>query len=653
MAIRDAEGKKYSAFSEGVDDTTVIDSPEIAGSLSKALNADLVTDSICKKRNGYTPVNTAWGTRRVTQGFDFKKTDGSREILVYGQDSSITGTSGILGKLNGSGVPTTIISGLRDGIKPCIVQFRSTAFLFNGQDSILYDGTSTRQIGIDPPSTAPTLNHVSYNFGVSTGTEPFPLNSSFVFVYTYYNSVTGAESSPSDPSSSIVFDNTVATGGTHIFLNLIAGNSTTADKIRVYRTVNGGSVFFLDGETSVSSTSYDSTVLDSGLGNELELDNSRLTEQPLFGLLNGDNRLIVGGFSSNPNRLQYSKVGINGPMPESFQVADFVDCNINDGDKILGLGQAGDNVIVIKERSVGKLISINSQGSGLERSGSQKYIYEQISTEVTGLSHHCIVSLDGLVIWLGRDEVFGTNGVEIFRFGKRIRNTLLTFNLSQISKFSCTNKTDTKQIIFSVCRNSQTEPDFQLVGHYRNFPKIAWTYYSPGTDTSTHPGLIANSFFPVVVNNVSKWYFGSSAANGLVYQMDTGSSDNGSAIYWDVRLPWDGQNNPAAQKLFHSYYIFGVGTGVSPNNTLTHTFEKDLIESISVTKVATLPGSNTNWTAANWNAFNWATLTFGPLRFFPHKRAYFGRYGFNNIYADQPCAILAVTKVAQVFPIHR
>lgn len=632
MGINNASLNRGGPFLYGVDDTTELDTKETPYTLSSALNTDLVDETLLKKRNGYLPINTsAWSTRRIRQGFEYKKTNGTREVLLYGESSALTGTSGILGRAAGTAAPTTIVSNLKDGIKPSILQFKSLAFVFNGLNDFLYDGTTTRQIGITEPNVAPIYQSATSGELVGGG--------SYFWAYRYYNSQTGARSSLSPPSESVIIDST----NTGAIISVTPGDSTTADIIQVFRVTSGGSILFLDGETTISATSYSSTVSDAGLGVEAELDDSRPVGPAKYAISSSENRIFLAGFTDNKSRVHYSKIGIDGPLPESYQAADFCDCNLNDGDEIIGLGLAGDSVIVLKTKSVGRLISISSIGGGLEREGTQKYIYQEISNEITGLSHHLMVSVNGVCIWMGRDDIYGTDGSQIFRFGKRVRKTLKTINFQQAHKFSVVNKSDTQQLIFSVCRSGQSEPDFQFVGHYRNYPIIAFTYYSPGTNTTTHPGLRAASLFQVVVDGQNKIWFGSSDAVGTFYQMDRSSGDNTNGIYWDVKGPWDSQNRPNFLKKYHSYLFFAVGTGVAPNNTLSLTFERDKTETAVATQTATISTALVNWNEGNWNEFSWNSATFRQIRFHPNKKAYYGRVGFSNTYAAQPVAIQALT----------
>lgn len=640
MPIRNETDVQYPSFVNGVDNTTAIGSKELAGTISVGDNTDLVEDDLAKKRAGYTPVTT-WSNYIGRGGLEYVGTSGVRRILVYGEQSVLTGSTGILGYFTGSSAPTTLQTGLRDGIKPSFVQFKNLAFLFNGFDNLLIEDTTVRRIGIPAPASAPTLTTTISGDKVPSG--------GYFFAYSYYNSRTGAESTLSPASSTFVAGATASSAGFR--LGIIAGDSSLADQIRIYSSYSGGSVLFLEDTIPVSSTSYDAIAADASLIREAELDNSLLPEPAKYAII-ADNRIFVAGFASNPNRVMYSKQGIDGPMPESYQAADFIDCNINDGDIIVGLSKAGDNVIVIKERSVGRLIRVQSETGGLERQGSIKYLYEEISSEVTGVSHHLAFSLDNISIWLGRDDLYGTDGGQIFRFGKRILKTIRNLDFTQTHKWSCTINTSTKQFLIAVTKPGARECDYQIVGHYRNFPNLAFTFYTSGSDTSTHPGLIVGSFIPVTINRIRKMYFITASGDGRIHQMNTGDSDNGFGIYWRMKMPWDGGENKAAKKHFHSYYLLAAGSGVPPNNTITQTFEINTNERTIYTAVSTLLSTSPLWHSVDWHDFLWASVTFDPIKFFPNKKAYFGRYGFYNTYANQPVAVRAVTGVRQPVPTH-
>jgi len=319
----------------------------------------------------------------------------------------------------------------------------------------------------------------------------------------------------------------------------------------------------------------------------------------------------------------------------------------------VGLGIAGQTVIVIKDKAVGRLIPIQANVGGvLERRGSRKYVYREISRNCTSSSHHTIINIDNLCVWLGRDDLYATDGLQLLRFGRRILTTIKDLNYPQSAKFSVANRLENQQIIWSVCRKGVTEPDFQLVAHYRDLPNLGFTFYSPGTDTSTHPGVVAASLFEITVSDKKKVCFGNSSANGKLYLLGSGNSDDGLGIYWDVRTRWDSGRNAASQKFFHSAYLFAAGNGDAYN--IDFTFEEDGLEVVTVTDSVSLElTGGATWDSVNWNAFTWSSVSFKPIRFYPKKRVYFGRIGFSNINADEPVAVKGLTTIIQHNAIHR
>lgn len=619
--------KPKRSFANGVDNTTPLESPEIANTLSEGLNCEMVDSDIIKTRNGFTAITLDKNNYIIREGIEYVKSNGTRENIVYLESTTITGNSGILGRIVGDTI-VNITTGLPDGIKPCMIQAGVLLFVFNGTSDFIYDGSTTRQIGIDYPTTPPSLIQLPSG-NLNEG-------GFYVYVYTYYNSITGAESSPSLPSETFT-TGTTANNQTGIQISVTPGNSLLADTIVVYRTVSGGTTFYYDGETYISATNYYSFVSDQGLGTELELDNSRLPEAAQFAVL-VDNRLFVGGFKSNPNRLQHSKIGINGTMYESFQIADIVDCNINDGDTIIGLGKMGTKVGVVKSRKAGKLIPLDSSSGLLQTGGSQKYIYKELPEDCTATNHHSIFNLGGNMGWLGTDNVYLSDGLEVRPVANRIRNTIRQLNFNQSYKFSSYTIAYNHQQLFSVVRSGQTEPDYQLVVHYKDFPTLGWTMWGPGSNPTTHPGIPLASIWSATLNNVEQPYFGSSNSNGKVYQLGLGTSDGGYPIYFSVKDQWEAGADAMTRKSFQSVKYLATTNAASPNNIIYNTWEEDGKDYVVKTQTSTITPS-IMWNTANWDTFNWAGTIFTLVRFYPNRKTFLGRFGCYNDKLDSPIAI--------------
>jgi len=635
MPIRNGSEIEYGQFSEGVDDSTPIDSPESAGTLSIGDNTDLVTDSLAVKRNGYATLFTI-SSALYRAAKEHTSSSGTSSVLLYSEASTLNGVSGKWSVWDGA-TASTLTSGLHDGVRPSVAQFKSQTFVFDGYNDFATNGTTTHRIGIPPPTSAPTFKK---NIAGSKNT-----SGNYVGVYTYYNSQTGAESSPSPASEIVTTGATANKAG--IRWNITAGDSSLADTIKFYITVSGGNLYFLDGTTTITATTYDATVVDTGLGRQLEPDNSLLFEKGTI-VQAADNRLLVAGFATNPNRIHYSKIGSNGPMPESFQAADFVDCDLNDGDKIVDMGLAGTSIIVVKERSVGRLIKIQASSGGVETSGSTKYVYERISGETTGVTHGLTKTIGNVCLWLGRDNIYGTDGVNIVRFGRRIRRALSRIDFRYAWKFHSYQKTDTQKVIWNVCKQGQTEPNYQIVGHYANFPKIPFTFYTPGPVLATHPGMPAGCMVEATVNGEKQSWFGSNTGNGKVYRFDYGSSDDSLGIYWRLGTPWFAARKLGTLKKAHSCYANIAGGGASPNNVILQELQVNQKETTVYSRSETLPGNVTTWGGSmTWADDDWSDIDWSPIKMHPGRTCYSMRYILSNTYARQPAAIKGLKLVMQ------
>lgn len=600
--------------------------------LSIADNTDIDAEGYLNKRKGYTNTLTVsvWTGRTIRGGIEYQKDSSTRELVVFGHQNA-AGT----GEL---GISTTSVSSIVAGLsnnRPSLNQFGALLFYYNGSACFLYDGTTTRQIGITAPTNAPTDNA---NIAGS-----LVVGASYIYSYTYYNSVTGAESSPS-PLFTIVMG---AGGGRRI--NITAGSATTADTIRVYRTTANGAILFLDGTTGIASTTYDSTVADAGLGAELELDNTRITTwgEPPYAAI-AQNRFFVTGISSIPNRVHFSKIGKEGPMPESFQAVGFADCSSSGGlkDINVGIGQANDTPIVLKKFSAGRLTQIGSVGSEV---GVDTVIfeYQEISRAVNAVSHWAQCSVYGNLVFLGRDNVYMTDGNSVTPIATKISDDIKGFSFSSPEKLSGHNDIKNKRVMFSVMSTtSATEADYVLVGHYHNFPEFYWTLYKPGTNTSTHPGISAGSFFDVLQSNGStEVYFGNNKLNGKLYKMNTGDNDDSLGIDWRVRDYPTHYGLHEENKLFFKDIIHALGNGNNYNMNCYSVY--DLSDVPQDPYSLSLFQNLAQWDSATWDVAVWPIIT--PVRQFysKHRKAVYCQLQMENSNADEPVTIYGYIKNAR------
>lgn len=595
------------------------------------------------KRNGYTNKATvAWTGRSITGGIEYEDAAGSTEIIIYGVTNAAA--SGIIGSFDPSAV-TTIESGLSSTARPHFVQFGGLLIFLNGEDSpLVYDGSATRQLGITAPAAAPTASSQNASgeltqLGVYVG------------AYTYYNSVTGAESSPSALSASV----TLTGSNDEIVWAVSAGDSNTADTIRFYRTYANGNTLYLDGTAAIGATSYTSSVADAGLGRQLELDNSRLsdlTDEANYPTV-ADSRIFV---KSADNEVRWSKIGQEGPMPESFEAKSFVPCvgRFGTHDKIVGNNRINQLPIVLKERSIGRLDPIGLPDSTVSRD-NVSYQYREISDTVGAAAHEAAVQVLGELVFIGRDGgIYATDGINVRSVSDPIDNTIadLGFTSSQRPKLSAINDTENQVVLFQVFSSSvAATPTTVLVGDYRHYPEFRWTTYEPGTDTSTHPGIKAGCYFNVTNSTTGKLdvYFGNISLNGKLYRLGEGESDDGSGIYFKIVTRPYFAGNPLVWKLFKKAEIQTLGSGNDYDLTVGAIYDLSGSEEDLTPLSLFADGALYDDAAALYDTATYADTNLKIVEYHTHRKAKYMQLVFLQTEASAPVSLYSWGTYASLF----
>ena len=617
---------------QGVDTTSPLQALK-PGYVRSALNCFPGLSGGLVKRDGYIGVlSTPYGSRDITQGFEYDDA-GTKKLIVFGTDRSASG--GRFGWNNGGAI-TDILTGLSGTDRPSFIQIGTQLLFMNGADAPkLWDGTSTKQYGITKPSAAPTA--------VLAGGGSLNTNSNYIWSYTYYNSTTKAESTPSTLSA------TTATGAnTQATLTLVAGDSATADKIRVYRTVANGKTLYLEDTIAVASTSYVSTNADSTLVDaaQIEFDNTRLetwNAAPKNPVVN-DQRVFV---QTGNNEARYSKHGQSGPMYESFEARAFIDTSddLGDSNHLIGHGKAGNITIALKEQSVGMYRRVGFPDASLSYE-SVVHLYEEIARGVQPLGQHAWVEVFGECIFLAKDNIYGTRGQpgDLRPLANPIQATLRSLGLTdtQRAKISAVNDVKRRLIYFQVFESStDTTPKRIIVGDYKSYPEFKWTFYEPGTNESTHPGIVAASWFPVTnsTDGSSDFYFGNISLDGQIYH-HTGDDDDGSGIYMEViTRPYAGQN-PFTQKLWKKGFFFAKGNGDNYSMALASIFDLSGEEELAATS-SLFAGGATYDSADVYDTAVYASNAVPRRTYDIHRKGALWQLVFRQTSADAPTTLFS------------
>ena len=521
----------------GLDNTSPI-AMMSEGYVRSAKNCNLGLTNGYIKRPGTQRALTAgntWGARSILGASYFRD-----DKIFYGVD----GVDGRVGKESGGSISIDVRTGLSnlEEHRGELIQFRSMLYFFNGDSAnapFAYDGASSaRDLGILAPTVDPT------DVGEQVGGDLLE-GSSYVWVYTYVirglNGLVVAESSPSGPISR----NISAGNGSYQF-GVTASVNTAVTAIRIYRTTANGTILFLEDEIANTTQTYTSDAADNDIDLNIQLgrDNSRLQDfgggienfhKPKYAVI-ARNRIFV--VNEDGTMIRWSKIGADGPLPESFEAKSFVHAESKSGssDEIVGLGVVGDIVIVLKRYSFGYLEEV-----GLPEVARAEdpvtYEYHEISDNVGAIGHFAKVQAMDMLLFLSYSGVYAVR--KDLSFGpvsRTLKNLIRTLDFAGNKKLRCSavNDIDNERVYFSVFSEAgQDTPDLILAGDYQQVVEgisqtIRWTTYEQGVDSATHPGWEVGGFFifPDPVDGHLEVYFGNTKDNGQYYKTNTGVGDD-------------------------------------------------------------------------------------------------------------------------------
>jgi hypothetical protein len=237
--------------------------------LSSGANIELSNRNTLIRRPGTTKFcSQQFASNEYPLGFySFRNLAGTRKLLVDTPVKVNTFTSSAITSLytKGTTAPT---------------RFQSVAnacYMCDGTNAKKWDGTTVSNWGIATPATNVTIANL--------GSGALSPTVGYQYVYTYHNSTTGHESTASPIS---------ATTGAQTSKNFkITGTLSTdpqVDGINIYRTLDGGSVFYylttVPNTTGFSVTGYTDSTPDSGLNNEITAPVNHANDPPPAGISN-------------------------------------------------------------------------------------------------------------------------------------------------------------------------------------------------------------------------------------------------------------------------------------------------------------------------------------------------------------------------------
>lgn len=260
------------------------------------------------------------------------------------------------------------------------------------------------------------------------------------------------------------------------------------------------------------------------------------------------NQLHVAGMSANPNRLQSSDIGTS----ETFSGGNSstIDVNPNDGDKITGMHELKDELIVFKRNRIWAMTGF----------GTTALTLAGLSERLTGfgaLSHRSIINTGNDLLYIGflGDKPI-VRSLQRTRYGTIVDAGIISDDIE--GTMNGLNKTsfektagvfDGRYAWFAVPNGASTNNDLCL------------TYDTVTRGWMRHTGINAAVFDSFAISSQAQLYFGDSRADSKAYIFDTSTSDNGTAINFSVTTRRYGGDDGSIKKKFQWIYLFGDESG--------------------------------------------------------------------------------------------
>lgn len=467
-------------------------------------------DGAVGTRGGMNKLNTASIGSFVCDGLYTRHDQTGAETMCAwfgGSFWTINGTSGIT-------VPSAV-SIWTAGQRVASTEYQNQIFFGNG-GSIpqKWNGTDFTRHGVYPPTTTATVATAPTGTG-RTG--------AFSYKFTYVNSY-----SVEGDVSPVTNTHTLANENARITSIPVAPQSFGVNARRIYRTSAGGATYKL--VTTINdntTTTYDDAVADASLGANAPTDNG---VPPLYNsIVYHQNRL----FALDPSNLNYVKYSGFGE-PHLWSVTDFVRIGDNSSDLARGLAVYDNQIYIVCDNSKYLLYMPDP---------SDDTTWQTIKVKGAhgSKSPHCLLAVkDGLLFAAIQNDKFvgfgivkgdsqkqdesllTVNAVGSDLISNRIEPDMFDMNDTYIANISGTVFKNKAYITLTKSSANTTNNrvyvyDFSVDNLTKN-QKSVWVPYS-GWNAAQ---------FTIWNGNL---YFGSSTANGFIYQAETSTyNDDGSAI---------------------------------------------------------------------------------------------------------------------------
>ena len=332
-----------------------------------------------RRRGGLHRLSDSPYSEQITGVLAFRPTTGSVQTLL--------GAETVIAELDGSTItalPPLSGFSFSPSTKPWTAfEYKNIAYWLREESNSLIrsDGTYFGPSGISAPATAPTLADGA------VGDIPA---ADFLGVYTFYNPATGVESNPSPASAVLSHSGTKKIDWSGIAVS----TNTQVSARRLYRTLpdqTGEYYFVAQIDNNVDTTFTGDNVLVQDLGEAVSFANGTPPAGLQFGVVWKERF-----FASDKIDLFYSELG----RIENFDEDSIISVFPDDGHEIRALHAYGDRLVIGKTNKVHYLVGTDPDNFALLT----------LSDRHGCAAHHSMQSAEGLLFWLGLDNIYRSDG---------------------------------------------------------------------------------------------------------------------------------------------------------------------------------------------------------------------------------------------------
>jgi hypothetical protein len=485
------------------------------------------------------------------------------------------------------------------------------AYWFDGLNTPqVWTGTgNTRDLGLLTPS-APILSLVA------NAATLYRIGTTFQYAFTEYDPTFDIESA----SSVVVVTASTGTGDT--FKLTLPSRTNTVTKFRVYRTQDGGSVFYLLAEIdsqTVTSYYYDGTNTDAGApaatNNDMwgfdSVDDIFLSTRPTLPMVgsplagnyitvngtipNGDiiamfeNSLLVAGIPTFPQDIYYSQPD----KPEQFSPVHFLREENARGDAVTGMGVANDRLLAFTLNSIFRhdtLPRVTDPGFGVGLASRQLVTDDHGCVAKRSIVNFGVGAPNNRLFYLSSRGPFMTDGYQSIPLGQDLNwdSSIVNFAAMNLSIARAFPKYFV--IVLMVPSASSLTNDIAFIYHYHPFHMKEnglgkWTgpiHLRAGAATVAHQ-----------INTETRFYTGDTAATGNVYLEDQGSTDDSLYENADGRINWEAETgdqnlgSETARKRVGRVFLALQGTDDTAPTVDYALSKRDQVRPVTMTNIST------------------------------------------------------------------